>query len=250
LLKNAEDQILVKMDTDKQILVVEDNASLRRLVLYHLRKAKYQVQEAQNGRAAVKLLQQSIPDLILLDLRMPIMDGFELLNLTRRYPKAAAIPIIALSALSEDEDIERALRLGVLDYLIKPLDPSVLLSRVGALLRPRRGSWTGDNRREFLRGSILNLELADRQGVDLSESGISYNTNQPPLVGELVSFEVPQLSKTLALPPIRLRCRVVYVRRLGRSGFRVGAVLVGLNEMVRSSIRRYVLERQTRSVLS
>ena len=92
-----------------KILTVEDAPNIRKLIAYNLKRAGYEVTEAEDGKAAVRVLQSSVPDLILLDIRMPEMDGFQLLELLRKYPKAAAIPEIMLTALSSAADLERAI---------------------------------------------------------------------------------------------------------------------------------------------
>ncbi len=114
----------------KIILTVEDQPNIRRLITYVLTKAGYKVLQAGDGAAAVRVLQQNIPDLILLDLRMPKMDGFELLTLLRKYEAAASVPVVILTSLNTPRDLDRALQLGVVDYLTKPIDPRALVERV------------------------------------------------------------------------------------------------------------------------
>jgi CheY-like chemotaxis protein len=121
----------------KKILTVEDAPNIRKLIAYNLKRAGYEVFEAEDGKAAVRVLNQLVPDLIILDIRMPEMDGFALLELMRKYPKAAAIPVIMLTALSTAADLDRALQLGVVDYLVKPLDPTLLIAKWSPCLRAR-----------------------------------------------------------------------------------------------------------------
>ena len=113
-----------------------------------------------------------MPDLIVLDVRMPEMNGFQLLELMRKYPKAAAIPVVMLSALSQPENIDRALKLGVVDYVVKPLDPSVLISKVQSAMERGRaqdvntGTWEGVERRGSRRLEVEALtSIRDRAGV-------------------------------------------------------------------------------------
>ena len=109
------------MDGQNTILTVEDSPNIRRLIAYNLKRAGFAVLEAGDGKEAVRLLQKTVPDLIILDIRMPEMDGFQLLDLMRKYPKAAAIPVVMMTALSQPADVDRALALGVVDYLVKPI---------------------------------------------------------------------------------------------------------------------------------
>ena len=108
---------------------------------------------------------------------MPEMNGFQLLELMRKYPKAAAIPVIMLSALSQPENIDRALSLGVVDYIVKPLDPTVLLAKVKeALSHSKTATAVGsDSTAGSSSGSpwtALNSKpQPGGRGVDLSEGG-------------------------------------------------------------------------------
>lgn len=239
----------------KKILTVEDSANIRRLIAYNLKRAGFEVFEAADGKAAVKVLQQVVPDLIILDIRMPELDGFQLLELLRRYPKAAAIPVIMMTALSQPADVDRALDLGVVDYLVKPLDPTLLLSKVhNALARSVPGSdaidWDGPNRRQFVRGSILDISLAPfpgGRGVDLGEGGISWRTKEPQEPGEIIVIEAPALFEAVGITSRTLRCRVLYAVPIGMGEYRVGGALIGLDEHARDAIRRYVLTRQART---
>lgn len=118
------------------ILTVEDQPNIRRLITYVLTKSGYKVMQAEDGEAAVHVLQHTIPDLILLDVRMPKMDGFELLTLLRKYEAAAAIPVVMLTSLNTPRDLDRALELGVIDFLTKPIEPRTLVGRVQEILGP------------------------------------------------------------------------------------------------------------------
>jgi DNA-binding response OmpR family regulator len=240
----------------KKVLTVEDSRNIRRLIAYNLKRAGFDVHEAANGKEAVRVLQRVVPDLIILDIRMPEMDGFELLELMRRFPKAASIPVIMMTALSQPADVDRALALGVVDYLVKPLDPTLLMAKVhqalAAQVRLPSGLWTGKNRRQFVRGSIHDIPLDPSPGgvgLDLGEGGLAWRTKQAFEPGQVVVVDAPELFVALRLQERSLRCRVVYSVRLGLGFNRVGAALVGLTENARDGIRRYVLARESRSAL-
>lgn len=89
---------------------------------------------AEDGRKAAGVLKKARPDLIILDLRMPRMDGFQLLELLGRFKTAASIPVVVLTASDSPIDLDRALQLGVVDYLVKPISPKALLLKVRAIL--------------------------------------------------------------------------------------------------------------------
>ena len=122
-------------DSDaKFVLVVEDDEKTLRLLGMVLQRGGFRVALAPNGVTAVNLLKRSIPDLIVMDLRMPKMDGFQLLNLLKKYKSSALIPVIVLTGSSNPFDIDRTLALGISDYLVKPISPRKLLGKVKDLL--------------------------------------------------------------------------------------------------------------------
>jgi DNA-binding response OmpR family regulator len=114
------------------ILVVDDEPSVVNLIAYNLRKAHYQVLTASNGRDALNQARQSQPDLILLDLMIPEMDGLEV---CRELRKTSDIPIIMVTARGEETDRVIGLELGADDYICKPFSVRELLARVKAVLR-------------------------------------------------------------------------------------------------------------------
>lgn len=244
-----------------KILTVEDAPNIRKLIAYNLKRAGYEVTEAEDGKAAVRVLQSCVPDLILLDIRMPEMDGFQLLELLRKYPKAAAIPVIMLTALSSAADLERAINLGVVDYLVKPLDPTLLLSKVDIVLR--RGeptvagavtvTWGGENRRQFARASIHGCPLLPTPGglgVNLSEGGLAFTTRNPVDAREMITMNAPSLMRLVGLSEATLRIRVVYCVPLHDGYYRVGAAFIGLPESTHNALRRFVLEHQSRFAIA
>ena len=125
-----------RRETEKPlILIAEDDPKTLRLVGEVVRRGGYRAALAAHGVAAVKLLKRARPDLIILDLRMPRMDGFQLLEILKKYETSASIPVIVLSGSTAPMDIDRAIRLGISDYLIKPISPRKLLLKVRELLR-------------------------------------------------------------------------------------------------------------------
>ncbi len=119
-----------------KILVVEDDKIMRRLITTLLEKEEiYEVIEAINGQQALEMIAQDIPDLILLDIMMPKMDGYEVCKRLRGDQKYAKIPIIMLSSLDDKEDLVKGFNFGVDDYISKPVDRQILMARINALLR-------------------------------------------------------------------------------------------------------------------
>jgi two-component system alkaline phosphatase synthesis response regulator PhoP len=119
----------------EHILVVDDEEDILELVSYNLTRAGYRVTKAASGEQAIKAARTKVPDLVLLDLMLPGVGGFEVCNTLKRDPRTANVPVIMLTARSEEPDIVAGLELGADDYITKPFSPRVMLARVRAVLR-------------------------------------------------------------------------------------------------------------------
>ena len=115
-----------------KILLVDDDPDLLAVTGFALQQAGFLVVKAEDGVAALEAFQREQPDLAVLDINMPRMNGFDL---AQKLRERSRIPLIMLTARSEEEDVVRALSLGADDYLTKPFSPKILLARVKALLR-------------------------------------------------------------------------------------------------------------------
>ncbi len=133
----------------KTILVVDDAASVRKLLQDYLTQQGFRVLTATNGQEAIYEARRSEPDLILLDIMMPQMDGFEFL---RQYRKEKQTPVIVITAKEEETDAVLGLELGADDYVVKPFRMRELVSRVRAVLR--RGEVASDPRRVLAAGDL------------------------------------------------------------------------------------------------
>jgi two-component system phosphate regulon response regulator PhoB len=120
------------------ILVVEDEPDQQELLRFNLAREGYKVSCADNGREAVKMILAEPPDLVVLDLMLPGIDGLEVCKAMRKHATTAHVPIVMLTAKAEDSDVVTGLELGADDYVTKPYSPRVLLARVKAVLRTRR----------------------------------------------------------------------------------------------------------------
>ncbi len=120
--------------TQKKILVVEDDPSAARLVGYTLEQQGYQVVTASNGVEGLRKAEEEEPDLLILDVMLPGLDGFEVCHRLRVEPRTAHLPILMLSAKAQEVDKDTGLKLGADQYLVKPADPAEILSRVESLL--------------------------------------------------------------------------------------------------------------------
>ncbi len=120
-----------------RILAVDDEPELAELIRYHLARAGHVVTTAANGWEAVGLARAQRPDLILLDLMLPDLDGFGVCEILRRQAETATIPIVIVSAWSSGESRHLGLELGALDYLTKPFSPQDLVRCVDRLMNLR-----------------------------------------------------------------------------------------------------------------
>lgn len=114
----------------KRILIVEDNLDLTYILLRLVENAGYDSILAVNGQEAVDMSVSQYPDLILMDIMMPVMDGLEATRLIRENPKTSSIPIIAVTAMSSMQDKEKCLQNGCTDYMSKPFTPSQLVANI------------------------------------------------------------------------------------------------------------------------
>ncbi len=117
-----------------KILIAEDEPDIRELVAFTLRFAGHEVTPASNGEEAVNLASQIIPDLIMMDVRMPRMTGYDACRAMKADPILKDIPVVFLSAKGQDSEIQTGLAAGAEEYLLKPFAPDQLTERVKAIL--------------------------------------------------------------------------------------------------------------------
>jgi DNA-binding response OmpR family regulator len=130
---------------------VEDEPSIREVVSLYLRRAGYDVSVVADGRAALESLSGQIPDLVVLDLMLPEVDGLEI---TRWLRERGDTPIIMLTARRDEPDRIAGLEMGADDYVVKPFSPQELVSRVRAVLRRTRGSMPGSSEQPLEYGDL------------------------------------------------------------------------------------------------
>lgn len=120
----------------KTILVIEDDKFLRELIIQKLVKEDFKVSEAVDGEEGIKKIKEGKPDLILLDLILPGVDGFEVLSQMKKESTLASIPVIILSNLGQKDDVEKGLKMGAVDYLIKAhFTPGEIIDKIKAALK-------------------------------------------------------------------------------------------------------------------
>ena len=123
-------------ETKYKLLVVEDHADIR-LYLRVLFSATYNIIMAENGEEGVRMARKEIPDLVITDVMMPVMNGFECCRILKEDLKTCHIPIILLTALTDDENIVKGIELGADDYILKPFNPEILRTKVKRLIKSR-----------------------------------------------------------------------------------------------------------------
>jgi len=128
------------MVRERKILVVEDEKDILELIAYNLSKAGFRVIEAGDGEEALGILEREIPDLVVLDLMLPKIDGKEVCRRMRRSERTKKVPVLMLTALGEEVDRVVGFELGADDYVVKPFSTRELILRIEAILRRSEGA--------------------------------------------------------------------------------------------------------------
>ena len=123
------------MSQNKNILIIEDDPDIKELITFNLSNQGHQVFEANNGEIGIEKARKKIPDLILLDLMLPGIQGLDVCRIIKADQETKDIPIIMVTAMGQEEDIVKGLETGADDYITKPFSIKVLLARVSAVLR-------------------------------------------------------------------------------------------------------------------
>ena len=155
---------------NRRILVVDDEERMVRFIRLNLEHDGFQVSDAYRGIQAIQKLRDSMPDVVLLDVMMPDIDGFEVLKMIREI---SSVPVIMLTAKGEEDDRVRGLELGADDYITKPFSPREMVSRVRAVIRRMDSAGTG--------GAYGLIEVDDHLKID-------FNRREVWLDGKLVKL--------------------------------------------------------------
>lgn len=160
--------------TFSSLLVVDDNEMNRDLLQRRLANDTTRITTAANGREALALLQQQTFDLILLDVMMPVMDGFEALEQIQKDERMRRMPVIMITALDDVDNAVRCIEMGAVDYITKPFNPTLLKARVSACLeRKHLGDQQERYRREVEQANVHLSERVREQVRELSETQLS-----------------------------------------------------------------------------
>jgi two-component system, OmpR family, alkaline phosphatase synthesis response regulator PhoP len=170
----------------ERILVVEDEDDIQELVEYTLTKEGYAVEMAGSGEDALQAVKRQAPDCLVLDLMLPGIGGLEVCKQIRNNPQTAQVPIVMLTARSEESDVIIGLELGADDYVTKPFSPKVLVARVRACMRRKRSEVPSDRARvqmgELMLDPVKHEVLVAGEPVDLTatEFGVLHFLSRKP----------------------------------------------------------------------
>ena len=202
----------------KKILIVEDEPDIAKLVKLYLEKEGFHANVAESGVEALKLIKSDRPDLLILDLMLPEMDGIEVCKKIRTVPDTAFLPIIMLTAKAEESDTIIGLELGADDYVTKPFSPKALVARVKALFR--RIERTDDPTQSSFSFGPLVMDLS-RHEVTVKDKEVSLTAKEFGLLEHLLRHPGRVLTRDVLLNTIwgydyygTTRTVDVHIRRL------------------------------------
>ncbi|MEA2086913.1 MAG: response regulator [Candidatus Caldatribacteriota bacterium] len=120
------------MEKQKQkiVIIAEDDKTIARLIIFKLEKEGFKIIHFSDGEGVVEKVVEVLPDVVILDVMMPIKDGISILKEIKGNPKTASVPVIILSARGQEKDVVKAMEIGASDYISKPFSPSELMVRV------------------------------------------------------------------------------------------------------------------------
>lgn len=194
-----------------QVVVVEDESDILEVLSYNLRREGFEVSSSLDGAQGLALIQQQLPDLVLLDLMLPGIDGLEICRRLKSNPVSQHIPIVMVTAKGEESDVVLGLGIGADDYLVKPFSPKELIARVKAVLRRTSANVEAEDEQRV---------LIDGLDIDISKYKVAFN-------GEEIKFTATEfrLLHYLASHPGRVFSREQLLDR----GFSNDAIVVDRN---------------------
>lgn len=212
------------------ILVVEDEESIRTLITLNLQAAGYTVEEAKDGTQALEKIKSVKPDLVLLDWMLPGLDGLDVLRSLKADPVFATLPVIMLTAKSEEHDIVLGLEMGAADYITKPFSNKVLVARIRAILRRGDAAPPEENiryaglvltpgqRRAELDGAELSLTAGEFDLLALLAARPGHVYTRAQIVARTKGDDYPVTDRAVDVQIVSLR------RKLGVFGERLETV--------------------------
>lgn len=195
--KNSKEEHLT-FDMKEKILIVEDEKDIVKMLEYNLKKEGFRIISAQDGEDALEYAVREHPDLVILDLMLPGMDGLEACRELKKETKTALIPIIMLTAKAQESDKVVGLELGADDYVTKPFSPRELIARIKAVLRRAKEK---DKLPELLRLGDLVIDLS-KITVSVKDKPVELTAKEFELLRTLVKAKGRVLSRDYLLDTI------------------------------------------------
>jgi DNA-binding response OmpR family regulator len=213
----------------ERVLIVDDDPDIQQLVRYNLSQAGFEVSTAETGRVALDLVQRHPPDLIILDLMLPDVDGMEVCRTLRQRENSRRIPVVMLTARGDEIDRVIGFELGADDYVMKPFSPRELVLRVKSIFRRMK-----DERTDMLRSGDIQIYPARRQCF-VADDSVVLTAKEFDLLQELMRAHGNVLTRDVLMDKVwgyhgeaTSRTLDTHVRRLreklGREGVRVETV--------------------------
>lgn len=171
---------------DMKILVVDDELPIRELIKYNLQKEGFSVITVEDGTSAIKIAKEEKPDLIVLDLMLPGMAGFDVCRVLRNDSRTEKIPIIMATAKTEDSDIISGLELGADDYITKPFSPKILVARVNSVLRRVKDKKTTSH----ITDNSFNNASVYIHGIRIDPDKFEVSYNDVPIILSATEFAI------------------------------------------------------------
>jgi DNA-binding response OmpR family regulator len=190
------------------ILIIEDDQKMSNLVAHYLKKENMQPIFAPDGRQAMKMIREQKPVLVILDIMLPHMDGWEVCKEIRKFSK---VPIIMLSARNETIDRVMGLNLGADDYLTKPFESHELIARIKAVLR--RANQNNQSPRKILRHDKLCVDL-EKRSVKIGSKRIDLTPHEYRILTTLMSYPGKVFTRDELLERIYPRCEVAVIDKV------------------------------------
>ncbi|MGE0762228.1 MAG: response regulator [Bdellovibrionales bacterium] len=224
-----------------RLLIVDDDPDILKMAEKILVHAGHQVSLAENALKAIDLLDNGTFDVLVSDANMPLCSGFELVQTVRANPRHQNLSVAMLTGLRDRKDVEKAVRAGVDDYIVKPLDPMLLVQKIGALIDKRQPEVKPEIRFTPETVQAAAVITAQVQMESISELGVVIRTNMSMKVGQTADLQaaffeqlgdkVPPL-KVLAVTPLPDKA----------DWYRVEFVFLGASESLLQKIRRYIFQ--------
>jgi len=216
------------MNKKHKILVIEDEDDIRELIAFNLELNNMDVLKAKNGEQGIEIAEKEHPDIIILDLMLPGIDGFEVCRHLKRNPATQDITVIMLTAKAEDPDVVTGLEIGADDYITKPFSPRILIARINATLRRKSSGGSEQSvpmklkvhnividipRHEvYVNGEFVNLSVTEFEILKFLASTPGWVFSRNQIIGAVKGANSPITLRSVDVQILGLR------KKLGNQG--------------------------------